>query len=131
LASWTGCPIASTLPGEMTITKQPIKRCAAASVILLLGFATGCSTGRPAALTPCYRDTVQTSPGVILPLSSGLVYQVYPTDNHVSMTWLPLDKLIVCPIGGSAVEMTNISEKGEKVRALRLYNWAWYVWPYS
>ena len=97
--------------------------------ILLLGLQAACSTGKPAAVTPCHSDTVQTSPGVILPLSSGQTYQVYPTDNHISMNWLPLDKLIVCPIGGGAVEITNSSERGERVKAMRIFNLGWYVWP--
>lgn len=104
-----------------------MKRVTAMALILLLGCEAACSTGKTAAVTPCHRDTVQTSPGIILPLSSGQTYQVYPTDNHISMNWLPLDRLIVCPIGGGAVEITNISEKGEKIRALRIFNPAWYM----
>jgi hypothetical protein len=106
-----------------------MKCLAAISLILLLGFETACSLGQTAAVTPCHGDTVQTSPGVILPLSSGQTYQVYPTDNHISMNWLPMDKLIVCPIGGAAVEITNTTKKDEKVRALQMFNIGWYVAP--
>jgi hypothetical protein len=104
-----------------------MKRLATIPLILLLGFETACSVGKTAADTPCHGDTVQTSPGVILPLSSGQTYQVYPTDNRISMTWLPMDKLIVCPIGGSAVEITNKTSKDEKVRAVRIFNLDWYL----
>jgi hypothetical protein len=90
---------------------------------------TACTLGRPAAEVPCHNDAVQTSPGVILPLASGQTYQVYPTDNTISMMWLPLDKLTVCPLGGAAVEITNLSRKAEKVRAVRIFNPGWYVWP--
>jgi hypothetical protein len=106
-----------------------MKRLAAISLILLLGSETACSGGKTAAATSCHADTVQTSPGVILPLSSGQTYQVYPTDNHISMNWLPMDRLAVCPIGGAAVEITNSTKKDEKIRAVRMFNPGWYAWP--
>jgi hypothetical protein len=74
---------------------------------------------------------VQTSPGVILPLGSGQTYQVYPTDNTISMTWLPTDRLIVCPLGGAAVTITNTTEKNEKIRAVRIFDLGWDIWPYN
>jgi hypothetical protein len=98
-----------------------MKRFAGAALLLLLSLEGGCSLGKTAAATPCHNDRVQTSPGVILPLSSGLLYQVYPTDNHISMMWLPQDRLTVCPIGGSAVAITNLSKKNEKIRAVRIF----------
>lgn len=107
-----------------------MKRLAIIMLILPLGLA-ACSTGRTAAATPCHADTVQTSPGLVMDLGSGQTYRVYPTDNHISMNWLPLDRLIVCPIGGAAVELTNISQKNQKVRAVRIFNPGWYVWPSS
>jgi hypothetical protein len=106
-----------------------MNRWAAITLLLLLGTQTACSLGKTAATAPCYNDTVQTSPGVILPLGSGQTFQVYPTDNHISMNWLPTDKLIVCPIGGAAVEITNTSERNEKIHALQIFNFGWYVWP--
>jgi len=130
LSWWTGFGIASTLPEEMTTEKRLMKRWITASLILLLGFETACSMGRTAAVTPCHGDTVQTSPGLILPLSSGQTFQVYPTDNHISMMWLPMDKLTLCPIGGTGYEITNLSQKDEKVRAVRILISPWYVWPY-
>jgi hypothetical protein len=99
-----------------------MNRFAGSVLLLLLSLEGGCSLGTTAPATPCHSDRVQTSPGVILPLSSGQLYQVYPTDNHISMMWLPQDKLSVCPIGGSAVEMTNLSEKDETIRAVRIFN---------
>jgi hypothetical protein len=99
-----------------------MNRFAGPALLLLLSFEGGCSLGTTAASTPCHSDRVQTSPGVILPLSSGQLYQVYPTDNRVSMMWLPQDKLRVCPIGGSAAEITNLSDKNQKIRAVRIYN---------
>ncbi len=99
-------------------------------LLLSLGFESACSLGRPAAAVPCHDDRVQTSPGVILPLASGQSYQVFPTDNKISMTWLPADRLTVCPIGGGAVEITDRSAKNQKIRALRIVNLGWVVWPY-
>jgi hypothetical protein len=95
----------------------------------MLGCEAGCSLGRPAANVPCHADTVQTSPGLILALGSGQTYQVYPTDNMISMTWLPTDRLIVCPIGGAAVTMTNTTEKNEKIRAVQIFDLGLWVWP--
>jgi hypothetical protein len=97
------------------------------ALLFLLAFDAGCSPVRPAASVACHTDTVQTSPGVILPLGSGQTYQVYPTDNTISMMWVPLDKLIVCPIGGAGVEITNVSRKNEKIRALRIFNLGWQI----
>ncbi len=105
-------------------------RWAVLTLLLLSGFETGCSLGRPAAAVPCHNDQVQTSPGMILPLASGQTYQVYPTDNKISMTWLPADRLVVCPIGGGAVEITDRSAKNEKIRALQIFNLGWVVWPH-
>ena len=100
-----------------------------AGLALLLSVLTACASAHRPTVGPCYGDRVQTSPGVILSLSSGLTYQVFPSDNRISMTWLPMDRLIVCPIGGSAVTMTNTTQKGEQVRAVRIFNLPWYVWP--
>ncbi len=98
-------------------------------LLLLLCLPTACTLGQRAKDVPCHNDTVQESPGVVLSLSSGQTYQVFPTDNRISMAWLPLDKLIVCQIGGSGVQITNISKRGEKVRALRIYDWFFSDWP--
>jgi len=98
-----------------------------APLILLLSLFAACSTGRTAADTPCHADMVQTSPGVILPLESGQTFQVYPTDNHISMVWQPLDNLLVCPLGGAAVEITNLSDGNKKIKALQIFDLGWYI----
>lgn len=81
----------------------------------------GCAHGRTAAQAACYGDAVQTSPGSFLPMASSRLYQVYPTDNHISMMWRPLDQVRICPLGGGAVEITNTTEKGAKVKAVQVY----------
>ena len=107
-----------------------MNRFAGPALLLFLSLEAGCPLGKTAAATPCHSDRVQTSPGVILPLSSGQTYQVYPTDNKISMMWLPADRLIVCPIGGGAVEITDRSAKNEQIRALQIFNLGWLAWPY-
>jgi hypothetical protein len=107
-----------------------LNRWAVRALLLALGLETACSLGQPAAAVACHNDRVETSPGVILPLASGQTYQVYPTDNKISMMWLPADRLIVCPIGGGSVEITNRSAKNEKIRAAQIFNLGWLVWPY-
>ncbi len=97
-------------------------------LFVLLGSQTACTLGQQAKDVPCHGDTVQESPGVVLALSSGQTYQVFPADNRISMMWLPLDRLSVCPIGGAGVEITNVSERGEQVRALRVFNWFFDDW---
>jgi len=99
------------------------------ALLVVLGSEAACSLGKPAAAVACHADTVQTSPGVILPLGSGQTYQVYPTDNTISMMWLPRDRLIVCPIGGAVAEITNTTRKNEKIRAIRIFNLNWVIWP--
>ncbi len=95
--------------------------------VLLLSLQTGCSLGQRAADVPCHNDMIETSPGVILPLSSGQTYQVFPTDNPVSVMWQPLDKLSVCPTGGGGVTITNLSDKKERVRALFMPDSSWFL----
>ena len=95
--------------------------------VFLLSLQTACSLGQRAADVPCHNDMVETSPGVILPLSSGQTYQVFPTDNHVSMMWQPLDKLSICPMGGTGVTITDLSDKNEKVRALYIPDSSWFL----
>ena len=104
------------------MNKLPIKPWAAVSLILLPGLLAGCAHGHTAAQAACYADAVQTSPGFFLPMASGRLFQVYPTDNQISMAWRPLDKVIICPIGGGAVEITNTTEKGAKVKAIQLFS---------
>ena len=113
----------------MRANKQFAKRWISAPLFLLLSLESACSLGQTAAHTACHRDTLQNSSGVYLPLASGQLYQVYPSGNTTSMMWRPLDKLIVCPIGGSAVTITNISEKDEQVRAIRVFNFFWLQYP--
>jgi hypothetical protein len=106
-----------------------MKRLAGFGVLLLLWGQSACTLGRTAAESPCHADMVQTSSGPMLALSSGQTYQIFPTDIRSTAFWLPLDKLTVCPIGGSGVEITNLTAKTKPIRALQIFNLGNYVWP--
>jgi hypothetical protein len=106
-----------------------VKRLAGFGVLLLLCGQSACTLGQTAARTPCHADMVQTSSGPLLALSSGQTYQIFPTDIRSTAFWLPLDKLTVCPIGGSGVEITNLTAKTKPIRALQIFNLGNYVWP--
>jgi hypothetical protein len=106
-----------------------VKRLAKAALLVLLCGQAGCTPGRTAAQTPCHADMVQTSSGPLLALSSGQTYQIFPTDIRRTAFWLPLDKLTVCPIGGSGVAITNLTAKTQPVRALQIFNLGTYIWP--
>jgi hypothetical protein len=69
---------------------------------------------------PCRPDLVSTSPGIFLFMSSGQTFRIFPTDNHISMTWLPMDKLTVCRKAANAYEITNLTRRGEQVEGLYL-----------
>jgi hypothetical protein len=122
VCAWTKALDRRHNAGEMTANARLAKRWAGAALSLLLGFEAACSLGRPEAGNACHADEVRTSPGVFLPLASGQLYQVYPSDNTISMLWRPLDRLVVCPTSGAAVTITNMTEKGETVRAVRIFN---------
>jgi hypothetical protein len=106
-----------------------MNRLAKCLLLVLLICQTACTLGQTAAQTPCHADMVQTSSGPLLGLSSGQTYQIFPTDIRSTAFWLPLDKLTVCPIGGSGVRITNLTAKTQPIRALRIFNLGNYIWP--
>jgi hypothetical protein len=106
----------------MIINKRLLQYWAAAPLILLLGATTGCTLGRQAVVSPCFNDAIETSPGIYLPMNSGRLYEVYLTDNRISMGWRPTDKVVVCPTGGAGVQITNLSEKEQKVQAVQVFD---------
>ncbi|GLR67064.1 hypothetical protein GCM10010909_17450 [Acidocella aquatica] len=61
---------------------------------------------------------MSTSPGLLLFLSSGQEFKVFPTSNRIARAWLPRDRLIVCRKSGNAYEITNLDRKGEHIEAL-------------
>jgi hypothetical protein len=107
-----------------------MKCLAQCALLVLLSCQAACTLGKTAAQMPCHADMVQdTSSGPLLSLSSGQTYQIYPTDIRSTLFWLPLDKLTVCPIGGSGVQITNLTAKTKPIRALQIFNLGNYIWP--
>ena len=85
---------------------------------LMLGIA-----GAQAQTTtiPCRPDKISNSSGLIIALSSGQNFRAYPGSQGTLSGWLPLDKVTVCGIGGSAVSITNSSRKYQSVKAVRIF----------
>jgi hypothetical protein len=70
--------------------------------------------------SPCRADKVLNTNGVYIKLASGQVFQAYPGNGPALSGWLPLDKVSVCKIGGTGVQITNLSKNGASVKALYL-----------
>ena len=66
----------------------------------------------------CYNDKVLNSNGLIVRMGSGQVFQGYPGSGGRLATWMPLDKVKICPIGGSAYQITDLSNN-KQIKALR------------
>ena len=58
--------------------------------------------------------------GIAVNPASGQVFQAYPGNGPALSGWLPLDKVSVCKIGGTGVQITNLSKNGASVNALYL-----------
>lgn len=67
----------------------------------------------------CHNDEVSATSGSIISLNSGWVLKAYPGANATISFWQPLDKVVVCPLGGAAYSITNTTRKDEMVKALR------------
>ena len=70
----------------------------------------------------CHRDSVSTSPGLLLFLASGQEFKVFPTSNRIARAWLPREGVLVCHKSGTAYEITNLDRKGERIEALYMNN---------
>jgi len=73
------------------------------------------------AFVPCRTDKILNASGPFISLRSGQAYNAYPGSQSTMSTWEPLDRVTVCGIGGTAVQITNLSQRNEKVKALRIY----------
>jgi hypothetical protein len=71
-----------------------------------------------ANLPPCSNDQVLNTNGLMIRMGSGLIYQAYPGSSGRLSSWLPLDKLKICPLGGSAYKITDLNNN-KQVNALR------------
>jgi hypothetical protein len=69
-------------------------------------------------LPPCYNDKVSNSGSQTIRMVSGQVFQAYPGSAGRLAGWLPLDKVEVCYLGGSAVQITDLNNN-KQIKALR------------
>ncbi len=86
-------------------------------VILLVILLTAASTTAPLAQT-CHTDKVSTSPGQLLFTLHGWKFKIFPGGSRITSSWLPLDRLKICRKGGTAYEITDLSQRNEKVEGL-------------
>jgi len=70
----------------------------------------------------CRADTISNTNGLGIRLSSGLTYGAEPGGTTILSSWLPLDRVKVCRVGGGAVEITNLDRHNAKIEALRTDN---------
>ena len=91
-------------------------------LLLLAAVLLSVASAQAFAAPPCYSDKIINTNGMRIRLGSGQVFNGYPGTGRLTSVWLPLDKVTVCYLGGSAVAITNISRKNQTVKALRIYN---------
>jgi hypothetical protein len=86
--------------------------------LLIVTIFCGCAAH---AQPVCRADRLEISPGGYLITSSGQKYQLFPGNElNVSGSWLPLDHLRICRLGGNADEITNLDRRGEQIEGLNL-----------
>ncbi len=86
---------------------------------LAIGLAN--AQAQPSGSPPCRGDKILNAAGLLITLRSGQAYNAYPGSQALMSMWEPLDKVTVCGIGGSAVQITDLSHKNETVKAFRAY----------
>lgn len=90
---------------------------------LVAALACGHAFAQNNASSPvCYNDKVRTTNGSVITTASGQIFKPYTGSSARLSFWQPLDKISICRIGGSAVEITNLSRKIQQVKALRQLN---------
>jgi hypothetical protein len=72
-----------------------------------------------ATSTACYNDKLSNTNGSSIRTGSGLIFQAYPGSNATLSFWAPLDQIKICRLGGTAVQITNLSKNDQQVKALR------------
>jgi hypothetical protein len=71
------------------------------------------------ALPPCTDMTISNPAGSVIRMRNGQTFKVYPGTGGRTGSWLPGDKVTVCPLGGSSYQITNLDRKNQTVKALR------------
>lgn len=69
-------------------------------------------------LPACHEDKLLNSNGLMMRMGSGQVFQAYPGSGGKIAFWLPLDKVKLCPLGGSAYQITDLNNN-KQIKALR------------
>jgi hypothetical protein len=69
---------------------------------------------------PCNADRISNTNGAAIRLQSGQLYQAFPGSSPKLANWLPLDKVTVCQLSGAAVQITNIDERNQVIKAMRV-----------
>ena len=86
---------------------------------LIFALSCGQALAQSNATVPaCYNDKISNSSGLMIRMQSGQIFQAYPGSAGKMASWLPLDKVQICYIGGSAVQITDLSSK-KQIKALR------------
>ncbi len=96
-------------------------------IFVIAGFVSALACGQTLAQNNanspvCYNDKMLNTNGLFIRTGSGAIFRSYPGSSGRLGSWLPLDKISVCRIGGNAVEITNLSRKNQQVKALRQFN---------
>jgi hypothetical protein len=95
--------------------------CFAVCLALGIGGAQAQTMGQSTGMSsPCRPDKVLNTNGAYIKLASGQVFQAYPGSGPALSAWLPLDKVTVCKIGGTGVQITDLDKNGMSVKALYL-----------
>jgi len=92
-------------------------RCLAAALVFMIS-ANG-ESQRAHALPPCTDTAISNTGAGVISMRTGQNFKVYPGTGGKVWAWLPGDKVTVCPLGGSAYEITNLDRKNQAVKALR------------
>jgi hypothetical protein len=69
-------------------------------------------------LPACYSDRVSNAGGLMVRMGSGQLFQGYPGSGGKLASWLPLDKVKICPLGGSAYQITDLNNN-KQINALK------------
>lgn len=96
----------------------PIKYLALSLLMLAL---LACAAKPASATPPCSNSAILNSNGAIIQLRTGQTYAAFPGTSGRTMTWLPGDKVTICPLGGSADEITNTSRHNQTVKVLQKF----------
>lgn len=81
-------------------------------LFLIAVLALGAAAPASAQSSSCFDTRLLNATGATIRLSTGRLYTVAPGKGRMEVTlWQPLDKLRVCPGGGSAARITDLSLK--------------------